>query len=81
MNTTRYQNISHTARVVRIAAGFGLIGYVFAQSGTVGLTALVPLIAVYPILTGFLGWEPLRRRGGHEGKSRTRINTVQVHHA
>ena len=59
MNTTTYLNITLADRAARVAAGFALIIFVLTQSGPVGLSALLPLIAIYPILTGFIGWDPL----------------------
>ena len=58
MNTHQAQlNISN--RIARIAIGAGLIGIVMATSGPLGYLALLPLLAVYPLLTGMLGEDPI----------------------
>lgn len=52
-------NITVAERGTRIIVGFGLIAVVAMQTGTLGLSAISPLVAVYPMMTGFLGWDPL----------------------
>lgn len=59
MNKSRIENITNTDRVIRIIAGLGLIYSVTLQTGALGLTALLPLIAIYPIITGVFGWDPV----------------------
>lgn len=59
MNNANLQNISNTDRVVRIIAGLGLVLSVTLVNGPLGLTAMLPLVAIYPIMTGVLGWDPI----------------------
>ena len=59
MNKTSVENITYSDRVVRIVAGLGLIFSVSLQSGPLGMTAILPLIAIYPIMTGVVGWDPV----------------------
>lgn len=59
MNNTNVQNITYSDRVVRIVAGLGLVFSVTLQSGPVGLAAVLPLIAIYPLMTGVVGWDPV----------------------
>ena len=61
MNNSTFEqnNITVAERGARITVGFGLIAVVAMQTGTLGLSALLPLVAVYPLMTGFLGWDPL----------------------
>lgn len=78
MNTTTYKNISFADRAARIAAGFALIIFVLTQSGPVGFSALLPLIAIYPILTGSIGWDPLYGRTKSERHSHPPVNAATV---
>lgn len=48
-------------RSVRIALGAALIGIAMTASETpLGWIAVLPLLAVYPVLTGVVGRDPLR---------------------
>ena len=58
MNTST-NNISPTSRVVRIGTGLALAVGVGATSGTLGVAAILPLVAIYPLMTGALGWDPI----------------------
>lgn len=59
MNNTSIQNITNSDRVVRMVAGLGLALSVGLQSGPLGMAAILPLIAIYPIMTGVVGWDPV----------------------
>jgi hypothetical protein len=59
MDKTSFNNISKSERVLRIAVGLALVYSTAFQAGTLGLTALLPLIAIYPISTAVLGWDPI----------------------
>lgn len=60
-NTTRTDNLSRIERVVRVIVGSVLLGSVMtATSGFLGWTAVLALVAIYPILTGLTGTDPLR---------------------
>ena len=59
MNKANVQNITNSDRVVRIIAGLGLALSVSLQSGPLGMAALLPLIAIYPLMTGVVGWDPI----------------------
>jgi hypothetical protein len=59
MKNTTYTNISNTERAVRITIGLALTYSVAFQTGTLGLAAILPLVAVYPIMTGIIGWDPV----------------------
>ncbi|WP_455365745.1 YgaP family membrane protein [Kaarinaea lacus] len=59
MNKVSVQNITNSDRVVRIVAGLGLALSVSLQSGPLGMAAILPLIAIYPIMTGVVGWDPV----------------------
>lgn len=47
-------------RAARIAVGIALISAVVVAPSPLGWAAVLPLIAIYPILSGILGQEPLR---------------------
>jgi hypothetical protein len=59
MKNTTYTNISNTERAVRIIVGLALTYSVLLQTGTLGLAAILPLIAVYPVMTAIIGWDPV----------------------
>lgn len=51
-------NIGNIERVWRLVAGSLLIAITFFSSSDLGLAALLPIIAVYPLMTAVLGWDP-----------------------
>ena len=59
MNKTNIENITNSDRVVRIAAGLAMVFSVTLQSGPIGVAAILPLMAIYPIMTGVVGWDPV----------------------
>ena len=59
MTNTTYTNIGALERAVRIAIGLALTYSVALQTGTLGVAAILPLIAVYPVMTGIMGWDPV----------------------
>ena len=65
--------LSTAARVRRIITGSVFIGIVMNATGPLGYLTLLPLLAVYPLLTGMIGEDPvdglLRNwQGGFEGE-------------
>lgn len=59
--STRNENLSRTERAVRVAVGFALLGSVmYAAPGVLGWSSLLALVAIYPIMTGLNGADPLR---------------------
>ena len=65
--------LSTSARVRRIVTGSIFIGIVMGSTGPLGYLTLLPLLAVYPILTGMIGEDFLdgllaNWEGGFEGK-------------
>lgn len=59
MSQNNLYNIGNSERVMRIVLGVGLIVDVLHGSGPLGLAALIPLVSIYPLMTGFLGFDPL----------------------
>ena len=59
MKRTTAENITNPDRVVRIVVGLGLVYSVTLSSGPIGVAAILPLVAIYPLMTGFLGWDPV----------------------
>lgn len=85
MDTTRKQSeLSTVARVRRIVMGSVFIGIVMNATGPLGYLTLLPLLAVYPLLTGMIGEDPIdglftHWQGGFEGKcfrSSTRVGLL-----
>ena len=74
METTINKTELNTAsRVRRVAIGSIFIGIVMNTSGPLGYLAVLPLLAVYPILTGLFGEDPVDSllanwQGGFEGE-------------
>jgi len=58
MDTT-VNNICDISRVVRIVIGLLLVMGVGLNPGTLGATVALPLIAIYPLMTGSWGWDPV----------------------
>ncbi|MGD8573139.1 MAG: DUF2892 domain-containing protein [Gammaproteobacteria bacterium] len=57
-----YHNLGYSDRALRIGIGAVAILAVLATQGpgtTLGWLALVPLLAVYPILTGLIAFDPV----------------------
>jgi hypothetical protein len=59
MNKSSVENITYSDRAVRIIAGLGLVFSVSMQSGPLGMAAILLLVAIYPIMTGVIGWDPI----------------------
>lgn len=58
MNTTT-NNISNISRAVRFIIGLNLVIGVSLNPGVLGAAAALPLIAIYPLMTGAWGWDPV----------------------
>ena len=79
--TTNNSELNTTSRVRRVVIGGALIGIVMNATGPLGYLAVLPLLAIYPILTGLFGEDPVdglltNWEGGFEGKcfrSSTRV--------
>lgn len=56
---TRQSQLNSINRTVRILIGAGFIGAVMATSGALGYLTLLPLLAVYPLITGLVGEDPI----------------------
>lgn len=84
MNTTNEQTVLSTAsRVRRILTGSVMIGIVMSATGPLGYLTLLPLLAVYPLLTGMIGEDPLNGllanwEGGFEGQCFTPFTRVTL---
>ncbi|MBE9515770.1 MAG: hypothetical protein IME93_02210 [Proteobacteria bacterium] len=65
--------LNTASRVRRIAVGSIFIGIVMSAPGPLGYLAVLPLLAIYPILTGLFGEDPVdgllaNWQGGFEGE-------------
>lgn len=54
-----FHNVSIIDRIARVAAGLGLIYLAALQPGVLNMVVILPLVAIYPLATGFLGWDPV----------------------
>ena len=67
--------LKSTERAVRIVIGTGLIVFTMLTSVTpLGLFALLPLIATYPIFSGVYGYDPIGQWVGKEFDSAVRYS-------
>lgn len=69
----KQSELSTAARVRRIITGSVFIGIVMSATGHLGYLTLLPLLAVYPLLTGMIGEDPIdgllaNWEGGFEGE-------------
>lgn len=54
-------NLYRGERIARVTLGAAMIGTVYlADTGALGWEALLPLLAIYPIFTGLIGFDPIR---------------------
>lgn len=60
----RPYNLQIHERVIRIIIGTGFILSVLFLSAPVNLMIILPLIGIYPCLTGIVGWDPLYHLAG-----------------
>jgi hypothetical protein len=72
-SNSKRAELSTASRVRRIITGSVLIGITMSAAGLVGYLALLPLVAIYPILTGLFGKDPIDGfvaswQGGFEGQ-------------
>ena len=75
MDNTTFNNVSKGGRVARIAVGLALIYSTVFQPGTLGLAAILPLLAIYPISTAVLGWDPIVQLVARKWQHRTNRST------
>lgn len=60
------QNMGWLDRVVRVLVGAGLVGVVFMDiyaGQPLSWHAYLPIIAIYPLITAIMGWDPLYAAG------------------
>jgi hypothetical protein len=56
---TRASQLSNQSRIARLVAGGVLIAITMSASGPLGYLSLLPLLAIYPVLTGMFGEDPI----------------------
>ncbi|HEC19249.1 MAG TPA: hypothetical protein ENI97_07885 [Gammaproteobacteria bacterium] len=82
--TNKPSRLNIAARIRRVMVGGALIGVVMGVNGPLGYLTLLALLAIYPILTGLIGEDPLdglltHWEGGYEGhclRSSTRVGLL-----
>lgn len=58
---TGVENLRNVSRAIRGVIGVGLITFVMTTpAAPLGWYALLPLLAVYPIFTAIIGWDPAK---------------------
>ncbi|RMD80729.1 MAG: DUF2892 domain-containing protein [Gammaproteobacteria bacterium] len=53
-------NLNQRERILRAAVAAALIGTPFLVEGPVHGLAWLPLLGIYPALTAWLGWDPIK---------------------
>jgi hypothetical protein len=69
MKTKDYENLHAGERILRLLAGLGLCSSVLVMSGPLGWFVLLPLLGIYPALTAFTGYDPVRALRGYASAS------------
>lgn len=59
MKIERIQNLTPSQRFIRISIGLGLSTSVLAVTGPLGWMTILPLVGIYPGVTGFTGYDPI----------------------
>lgn len=85
-STYTQSSLSTVSRVRRIIIGSAFIGIAMSATGPLGYLTLLPLLAIYPILTGLFGEDPIdgllaNWQGGSEGRlfrPSTRVGLLTV---
>jgi hypothetical protein len=68
---TKFNNLSPLDRASRTVLGFALIGIAYFGTGFLGYLALLPIVAIVPLMTAALGYCPVENtiaRAWHAGK-------------
>ena len=55
----RQSQLNTINRIARILVGVSFIGFTMAISGPLGYLTLLPLLAIYPLITGMVGEDPI----------------------
>ena len=84
-----YYNVGRLDRGIRLLLGLAMIGVVYfvkidsatALGGALQWWTLMPLFAVYPMITGFLGWDPIYAFFGASTDGDTPDQLQQLHEA
>jgi hypothetical protein len=79
MNTGT-ENLSTADRVTRMVFGYALIAAVGAHVGSLGYLALLPLLAIYPMVTASVGFCPIEGAVKRMWSRAAQQNTGHVGH-
>lgn len=75
ISQTGVENLDKNSRAVRLAIGAGLIAFVMTTpQAPLGWYAVLPLLAVFPVFTAIVGWDPLKAFFQHSAVSRRALN-------
>ncbi len=77
-HTTNSHNLDRNQQVSRMILAFTLLGITVAAPVTaLGWYSVLPLVAIYPLVTGLIGWDPcydlleIGKETGFDGRLRT----------
>ncbi len=60
IHNTNSQNLNRSQRASRMLVAVSLLGVtISAPAGALGGLAVLPLVAIYPLITAVLGWDPI----------------------
>jgi hypothetical protein len=75
ISNTGVENLDKHSRALRLLIGAGLIAFVMTTpQAPLGWYAVLPLLAIFPIFTAIIGWDPLKALFLHSGFSRRALN-------
>jgi hypothetical protein len=72
--------LSTTSRITRIALGAALLGFTMTHDGVLGVFAVLPLLAIYPILSGVLGYGLVELAAVRERRAARLRRTIRAIH-
>lgn len=81
MKTAAVQNLNFLDRTYRLSLSLGVILFIVASQGYLGLWSLVPLLAIYPGITAMIGWDPVYAAKGWNSKLVEQRRRTQTYRA
>jgi hypothetical protein len=75
ISKTGVENLGMQSRAARLLIGAGFIAFVMTTpQAPLGWYAVLPLLAVFPIFTAIIGWDPLKAFFQHASVTRRALN-------
>lgn len=76
---SQLENLGQTSRLLRAALGTSLIVFTMTTPATpLGWLAILPLLAIYPVFTAIIGWDPARAFLTHKELASKALNLSVV---